>query len=115
MEFDFRSKSLLTLVALLLVGVFAATTARADELYGRVRGTVTDASGAVLPGVQVKVMNVDTGISKELTTGSDGAFLFVNLIPGNYSLSASKNGFKLFQARGITVGANQIYVQNVNM
>jgi hypothetical protein len=102
-------------VALLLVGLFAATTARADELYGRVRGTVTDPSGAAMPGVQLKLTNVGTGISKEMNSESDGSYLFVNLIPGTYSLTASKSGFKLYQVKEISIIQNQIYVQHVTM
>jgi hypothetical protein len=114
-DFQRKSQFLLIAVAVLLVGVFATTTAMADELYGRVRGVVTDSTGAAMPDVQMKLINVATGISKEMTSGSDGSYLFVNLPPGTYSLQASKSGFKLFEVKGINVVQNQIYVQNVNM
>ena len=41
---------------------------------GDVRGTVTDSNGALLPGVKVTVVNVDTGVTKELTTDSAGLY-----------------------------------------
>jgi hypothetical protein len=107
-----------TVVLLVFGFVFAmlcANQATADELYGRVRGTVSDATGAALPGAQVKLTNVGTGVVKDVATGSDGSFLFVNLISGSYSLSASKTGFKLFEVKGIPIAQNQIYVQNVTM
>lgn len=91
------------------------TPAFADNLYGSIRGVVTDQTGAVLAGVQVKVTNVNTGISKGLTTGSDGGFVFVELQPGKYDLSATKANFKLFETRGIEIIQNQTYVQNMKM
>jgi carboxypeptidase family protein len=103
------------IAGIMVLSLLFATAARADELYGRVRGAVTDSTGAAMPGVQVKLTNVGTGIVKEMTSGSDGSYLFVDLIPGTYSLVATKSGFRVYQARGITVLANQIFVQNVAM
>jgi hypothetical protein len=102
------------LVALMAVWL-CVTPAFADNLYGAIRGVVADSSGAVLPGVQVKVTNVNTGTSKALTTGADGGFFFVDLQPGRYDLSATKANFKLFQTRGIEIIQNQTYVQNMKM
>src|SRR6266699_3586396 len=90
-------------------------SAKADELYGRVRGIVSDPTGAVLPGVQVKLMNVGTGISTELASDADGSFMFINLKPGEYKLTATKANFKTFQVTSIRVEPNQIYVQSVIM
>ena len=116
MNFNFRSQATVALlVVLLIVGLFGASAARADELYGRVRGLVTDPAGAVLPGVQLKLINVGTGISTEVVSGSDGSFSFLSLQPGTYQLTASKTTFKGFEVRGITVVQGQIYVQNVRM
>jgi carboxypeptidase family protein len=93
----------------------SSNSAKADELYGKIRGVVTDSSGAALPGVQLKLTNTGTGREQAQTSGSDGGYLFLNLIPGTYSLSASKSNFKLFQATSINVIQNQVYVQNVAM
>jgi hypothetical protein len=89
--------------------------ANADELYGRVRGIVSDATGAVLPGVQLKLTNVGTGIAEDSVSASDGSYAFANLKPGEYKLAATKANFKTFQVSSIHVEANDIYVQNVNM
>jgi Carboxypeptidase regulatory-like domain len=115
MEYDFRAKSVVLLLVLVLVGLVAAPAARADELYGRIRGIVSDPSGAMLPGVQLKLANANTGITQTLTSGSDGEFLFVNLNPGRYDLTATKSGFKLYSVKGIEVIQNQIFVQNVKL
>ena len=110
-----RFSSQWILAGMLAISLLVAIGARADELYGRVRGVVADATGAAMPGVQVKLTNAGTGISKEMVSGGDGSFLFVNLIPGTYNLNASKSGFKLYEVKNITVAANQIFVQNVGM
>ena len=52
----------------------SAGPALADDLYGRIRGTVTDPSGAVIAGVKVIAKNINTGISKQTTSGPDAHF-----------------------------------------
>ncbi len=89
--------------------------ANADELYGRIRGAASDPTGAVLPGVQLKLTNTGTGTTVELVSDSDGSFTFINLKPGEYKLAATKGSFKTFQVSAIRVEPNQIYVQNVVM
>lgn len=105
-----------------LVVVFAAAisfvavqSANADELYGRIRGIVSDSTGGVLPGVQLKLTNLGTNSTEELTSGSDGGFAFVNLKTGSYKLTAAKSGFKSFEVSPIRVELNAIFVQNVVM
>ena len=89
--------------------------ASADELYGRIRGTVTDPTGAALPDVQLKLVNMGTGASQETVSGSDGAYSFINLKPGLYSLSARKTNFKTFDVKAIRVEPTVIFVQNAAM
>jgi hypothetical protein len=115
MESKFKSKVALVAIALLFVSLLSTGTARADELYGKIRGVIMDATGAALPGVQLKLTNADTGISKTDTSGTDGSYIFVNLIPGKYNLSATKANFKLAEVKGMAIAQNQTFVQNVNM
>jgi len=93
----------------------AGQTAKADELYGRVRGTVSDSSGAALPGVQLSLTNNGTGAKQQLQSDADGSFQFINLKPGQYSLSATKPSFKSSDITSIKVEPNDIRVQNVVM
>jgi hypothetical protein len=117
--FSRRSLSILVTVCLVVLSLAVSSSlvqpAKADELYGRVRGVVTDASGAILPGVQLRLKNTGTGIEQEKAADADGGFAFVNLIPGDYSLTATKANFKTFQVSKIRVEPNAIYVQNVMM
>src|ERR1700676_341186 len=112
----FLSSFLSSLVVLaLVVSPLTVQTAKADELYGRVRGVVSDVTGAILPGVQLKLKNTGTGIEEEKASEADGGFVFLNLKPGEYSLTATRANFKTFQVSGIRVEPNQIYVQTVIM
>jgi hypothetical protein len=103
------------LLTLLVTGLLTVNSVRADELYGRVRGIVTDKTGAALPGVHLKLTNIATGVSVEADSGTDGSYSFINLQPGTYQLTATKSSFKTFDIRSITVVQNQIYVENVPM
>ena len=71
---------LLTLLLLITAPVFAQTAT--------LRGQVTDESGAIIPGATVK-LNGPSGLVKTLTTGSDGSYSFVGLMPGDYTVLAS--------------------------
>src|SRR5258705_9975074 len=74
-----------------------AHTGSADELYGKVRGVVSDSSGAVVPDVQLVLTNAATNIETNLRSGDNGLFEFINLKPGVYKLVATKSNFKTFQ------------------
>src|SRR5258708_4180480 len=59
-----------------------------------IRGTVTDASGAVLPGVTVTVKNNDTGVVGEFVTNGDGLYDTNSILPGNYTVTFTKESFQ---------------------
>src|ERR1019366_9238501 len=104
------------LLLAMVFGLLAITPVKADEVYGRIRGTVTDPSGAIVPGATVKETNVGTGISKEATTGADGSFQFIQLTaPGVYSVSATASGFKKYEATGIHLNVGQNYVLTITL
>jgi Carboxypeptidase regulatory-like domain len=113
MEYDFRPKIAVFCLALLLLALVTASTARADELTGRIRGVVSDPTGAVLAGVKVIATNVNTGISWEVETSSDGSYQFLNLPVGTYKVTATKTGFRGYEAANIALNLNQVYVLNV--
>src|SRR5882757_3532165 len=70
---------------------------------GDIRGTVTDTSGAVLPDVTVTVLNVETGVSKELKTNSNGIYDTSSIVLGTYTVTFTKDGFSQFVHSSITV------------
>ncbi|WP_446743582.1 carboxypeptidase regulatory-like domain-containing protein [Silvibacterium acidisoli] len=90
-----RLKSLLSMGALALS--FAACTVSHSYAQstnsGDIRGTVSDTSGALIPGAKVSVLNVDTGVAKDYITDQDGLFDTSSIIAGHYKLTFTKDGF----------------------
>ena len=87
----------------LVPALFAQTTAQ-------ISGRVTDPSGAVVPGVDVTLTNIDTGVERYAVTNESGAYVFPNLNPGPYRLQAALQGFRTFAQSDIVlqVGANLV-------
>src|SRR5580692_7988932 len=76
-------------VLVLVVSPMTVQTAKADNLYARIQGVVTDPSGAVLAGTKLTATNVGTNISYEAESKSDGGFVFLNLPVGTYKVVAT--------------------------
>ena len=70
---------------------------------GDIRGTVTDSTGAIIPGVTVSVLNVDTGVSKDFVTNQDGLYDTSSIVAGNYRVTFSKDGFEKLVRGPITL------------
>ena len=90
--------------------VLAATVIGASaQGVGAIAGTVTDASGAVLPGATVTLTSAQgtVGGNREVATDERGAYQFLRLVPGTYSVKASLQGFRPFTQAGITVNSDQ--------
>jgi hypothetical protein len=81
-------------LALLICMIYAGKNLLAQSMNaGDIRGTVTDASGAVVPAAKVTVLNVDTGVVKEITTDSAGVYDTGSIVVGNYTVSFTMSGF----------------------
>lgn len=77
---------------------------------GDIRGTVTDSSGALIPDVQVTVMNVDTGVAKVFTTNQAGLFDTDSIVTGKYTITFAKEGFTKLVRGPVTVQVGFITV-----
>src|SRR5579872_746102 len=60
---------------------------------GDIRGTVTDTTGALVPGTTVTVVNVDTGVTHTFVTNDDGLYDTNSIVAGRYTLTFTKDGF----------------------
>src|SRR5271170_1483856 len=81
----------------------------AQEVVAHIRGTVTDPSGAGVPGAEVKAVNTGTHLSATVTTRDDGSYEFLSLPPGTYDVAITKTGFRASTARNVTLTLNQVY------
>jgi hypothetical protein len=79
--------------------------AYAQVVSGAIVGTITDSSGAVVPRAKVTVTDVDTNVSRGLTTDSSGYYSVPDLPPGPYKVSAEKEGFAIGIHTDITLFA----------
>lgn len=102
------------LLALLLL-VASAQFAIGQSVYAGIHGTVTDPSGAVLPGVQVVATNTETGVALTTTSQQNGYFEFAQVPVGTYVISANKTSFKNFKTSPVTLVLNEIYTLGVKM
>jgi Carboxypeptidase regulatory-like domain/TonB dependent receptor len=75
---------------------------------GTINGTVTDQSGAFVPDASVVVRNIDTGVSRSLTTNADGVFQAIFLLPGHYEVEAGGNGFGKIDRKNLVLTVGQI-------
>jgi len=96
---------MLTLIRTLLWIAFAGV-ALAQTYYGTLRGTVMDAAGAVVPGVEVTIRNLDTNIVQKVKSNEVGNYVAPNLIPGNYEVSTEPAGFKKFVAEAVQLASS---------
>src|ERR1700681_2979878 len=90
---EVRAYLVAALMAILLGGSGGVTRSTAQGATATILGTVTDASGATVPGATVQVKNVGTGQVQSTQSDAAGRFTVPNLGVGNYDLQASKNGF----------------------
>jgi Carboxypeptidase regulatory-like domain len=81
--------------------------AAAQNLHGQassgITGTVTDASGAVVPGATVTATNSVTGVSTIGVSQASGGYIIIDLIPGIYTVKVEKTGFQTFVANNVAV------------
>src|SRR5215213_7394423 len=69
-------------------------------------GTVQDQTGARIPGASIALINSQQGTQRLTTTNGDGAFVFVLLPPGRYSVTATKEGFAPIESKGVVLNVN---------
>ncbi len=95
-------------LGVLSVILLFSSAALAQTSTGTISGVVHDESGAVVPGVNVTVTNVDQGIGNSLATDASGRFHVPTLIPGHYEIQAQAAGFQTGVRKGIqlTVGSD---------
>ena len=82
---------------------------------GAIQGSVTDATGASLPGVTVEARNIDTNFGRTLVTESDGRFVFLQLAPGNYRMTFTLSGFATHIQENIVLTVGQAITLPVAM
>jgi hypothetical protein len=104
--------SMLSACAIFLVAVGLA---KAADLYGSIRGTVTDSTGAAVPGASVTATNMATNVTQHVTTKEDGSYSFLQLPIGDYAVKVEKTSFQTFTAARIHLDVDTIFKQDVQL
>ena len=93
-------------LAALAIALLIPALALAQTESGKITGTVTDQSGAVLPGVSVTLKSVERASTRSTVTNAQGEYVFAGLVPGNYEVTADLSGFSKKQTRtNVAVGS----------
>src|SRR5690606_20373941 len=109
-------KLLLALVtALICLTAVNVAPLAAQDARGTVLGRVSDESGSVVPGAEVRITNENTGVAAAAKANESGNFVLPYLIPGTYSLSVEMTGFKKWIRPGIQVRINDTVEVNVDL
>ena len=103
----------LTVFAMTLLA--SAGTLLAQEVRGTILGRVTDSSGAVVPGITVRVVNAASNVSFSTRSNAEGNYEIPYLVPGTYKLSAAASGFKTVVRDSIDVRISERVSINVAM
>ena len=80
----------------------------AQSTGGRIRGTVSDATGGAIAGATVQLINEATHATREVATSSTGEYIFLEVPVGTYELEASQTGFKKLSRKGVPLNLNEV-------
>jgi hypothetical protein len=113
---SFKLRSLLRFVAALCVAtlILASLSLSQNIVTGAISGTVTDPSGAIVPGAQVNLKSNTTGETQTTVTSSTGLYNFPLLKPGSYRVSISQSGFRTYNDT-VDVLLGQIATTNIKL
>ena len=105
----------------ILVIFLLLTTVKSNSLLAQsgtssaLTGTITDKSGAVIPGAQVKAIEVNTGAVRIVQSNADGRFLFSQVNPGTYRIEVHSDEFGLAQSQPTSVSVGQTVTVNFTL
>ena len=98
-----------------LIGFALPARVSAQVVGATISGTVSDASGSKMAGVDLAITNVGTGITTNAVTGAEGIFGVPNLQPGSYEITASSKGFSTLVRKGIILTVGQELILNLSL
>src|SRR5262249_39321605 len=105
-----KSMGLAVLLLCLSTGAWAQL-----RIVGAISGTVQDQTGAVIPGVQVRLTDIKTGIMRETISTENGTFFFPDLASGLYEVIVTAPGFQTARLENISVSTSQTADVRVTM
>lgn len=86
--------------------LIVAVSAPAQSISGNISGIVTDSAGSVIPGASVKLINEQTGSSRDGVSDGSGRFTFASVQPGSYTVKIERDGFQTLERRNNSLTAS---------
>src|SRR5216683_2773648 len=108
-------RALLVFAVVLALQFFLSNRLAAQFTTASLGGTITDQSGAAVPGAKVTVLNTDTGFTQSVSSGPAGDYLFPRLTVGKYKPTVEKEGLQTYVQSGIELAVSQTATQKVVM
>ncbi len=106
-----NSKNLCIIALYLLL----SSMAFAQSSAGRVTGTIADSTGGVIPGAQVRLISVDTGVERAVSSNEQGYYNFPLVPAGVYRIVVSREGFQTVNRTGVTIEVEQVANVDFNL
>src|SRR6266852_4717980 len=110
-----KMKRKLAVLLVLITSLTITSTTVWAQATAQITGTVHDPSGAVLPGVDIKATQTETGITRATISNETGGFILSNLPTGPYRLEAALAGFRTFVQTNIVLQVNGNPTINVTL
>src|SRR5437870_7102856 len=102
-------------IAAVFSGLFLTVQLSAQSNNATVSGSVSDTSGALIPGVTITATNTQTGIVTTVLSNESGTYNFASLQPGVYNLSAELSGFQTHTYSNVQLGLSQQVRMNFSL
>ncbi len=103
------------IAAVLALFLGAADPSAAQTATGQITGAITDATGATVTGVRIKITNTLTGLTRETTSSDRGTYSVPQLPVGTYVITAEKDGFKLAVSSANELKVDQVLRTDMTM
>ena len=103
----FKPFKLATVLGLFLMLVLTMGHMNAQSIQGSILGTVKDTKGAVVPGAEVTLTNLDAGTVRTIKSSGVGDYRFEDLVAGNYSLTVTAAGFGKYEVTSVKLVVRQ--------
>src|SRR4051812_40179778 len=107
LRYEMRRAEVLKIACLCVLVALMSLRCAAQATSAEISGSITDPSGAVVPGSTVTAANIETGTTQSTKSEDNGDYVLTNLRPGTYTLTAEASGFSKLVQAGLNLQVNQ--------
>ena len=102
-------------IASVVIGVIVSQPVAAQVTSGSISGTVSDATGAIIPGASVTIRNVGIDLKRTIVTNASGLYLVADLPVGQYEITVQQKGFATVKKVGVNLTVGAALAENVSL